>query len=160
MAEILADFRTLQYYIAAAPVDPEDQTVYWTDGWALLRQCAIDGQHILNCAADVSVPQTTGGEIEQDFAELKQYVNSSKVVVKHNADKQLHAQSLARRLRAQARSPDDLPSPSCSAAMDHIPGAGPSDSTIVVGSASRTESLRRPAALGKHNALIVSLELN
>lgn len=72
MAEILADFRTLQYYIAAAPVDPQDQSEYWTDGWTLLRQSATDGQHILNCAADVSVPQTTGGEIEQDFAELKQ----------------------------------------------------------------------------------------
>ncbi|KXJ91096.1 hypothetical protein Micbo1qcDRAFT_195898 [Microdochium bolleyi] len=72
VAEILSDFRTLQYYIAAAPVNPDNQADYWTDGWALLRQCAIDGQHILNCAADVSVPQTIGGEAEQDLAELKQ----------------------------------------------------------------------------------------
>ncbi|KAH7026215.1 uncharacterized protein B0I36DRAFT_365812 [Microdochium trichocladiopsis] len=72
VAEILSDFRSLQYYIAAAPVDPVDATEYWTEGWAALRQCALDGQHILNCAADVSVPQTTGGEAEQDLAELRQ----------------------------------------------------------------------------------------
>ena len=72
VAEILSDFRTLQYYIAAAPVDPEDATEYWTEGWAVLRQCALDGHHILNCAADVTVPQTTGGESEQDLAELRQ----------------------------------------------------------------------------------------
>ncbi|KAK0653008.1 hypothetical protein B0T16DRAFT_455322 [Cercophora newfieldiana] len=72
VAEILADFRTLQYYIAAAPVDPPNMDDYYTEGWAALRQCAIDGQHILNCAADVSVPRTSGGPDEQAKAELKQ----------------------------------------------------------------------------------------
>ncbi|KAI5861251.1 hypothetical protein GGS23DRAFT_159810 [Durotheca rogersii] len=72
VAEILADFRNLQYYIAAAPVDPPNADDYYTEGWAAMRQCAIDGQHILNCAADVTVPQASGGEAEQEKAELKQ----------------------------------------------------------------------------------------
>ncbi|KAI1104758.1 hypothetical protein F4804DRAFT_177011 [Jackrogersella minutella] len=72
VAEILDDFRTLQYYIAAAPVDPPNNDDYYTEGWAALRQCAIDGQHILNCAADVTVPYASGGEAEQTKAELRQ----------------------------------------------------------------------------------------
>ncbi|KAK8056477.1 hypothetical protein PG993_001704 [Apiospora rasikravindrae] len=72
VAEVLSDFRTLQYYIAAAPTDPVETEDYHLDGYAALRQCALDGQHILNCAADTSVPQTSGGEEEQRKAELKQ----------------------------------------------------------------------------------------
>ncbi|KAI1054025.1 hypothetical protein LB507_007259 [Fusarium sp. FIESC RH6] len=72
VAEVLSDFRTLQYYIAAAPVDPEDTSEYYTEGWAALRQCALDGQHILECGADTSVPSPPGGEQEQMKAELKQ----------------------------------------------------------------------------------------
>ncbi|KAI1211672.1 uncharacterized protein F4807DRAFT_458567 [Annulohypoxylon truncatum] len=74
VADILADFRNLQYFIAAAPTDPSNIDDYYTEGWAALRQCAIDGQHILNCAADVTVPQANGGEAEQQRAELKQCV--------------------------------------------------------------------------------------
>lgn len=72
VAEVLSDFRTLQYYIAAAPVDPENAEDYYTEGWAALRQCSLDGQHILECAADTSVPNPQGGEDEQTKAELKQ----------------------------------------------------------------------------------------
>ncbi|KAH7149633.1 hypothetical protein B0J13DRAFT_524259 [Dactylonectria estremocensis] len=72
VADVLADFRTLQYYIASAPVDPEDTAEYYTEGWAALRQCSLDGQHILDCAADTSVPNAPGGEEEQTKAELKQ----------------------------------------------------------------------------------------
>lgn len=74
MADVLSDFRTLQYYIAAAPTEPLYTEDYYTEGWAALRQCAIDGQHILNCAADVTVPVAQGGEEEQTKAELKQCV--------------------------------------------------------------------------------------
>ncbi|RYP77458.1 hypothetical protein DL769_003412 [Monosporascus sp. CRB-8-3] len=76
VAEVLSDFRTLQYYIAAAPVDPTNLDDYYTEGWAALRQCALDGQHILNVSADVTVPQTAGGEEEQARAELRQCVVS------------------------------------------------------------------------------------
>lgn len=76
MAEVLSDFRTLQYYIAAAPVDPDNMDDYYTEGWAALRQCALDGQHILNCGADITVPQSNGDPDEQAKAELKQSVPS------------------------------------------------------------------------------------
>lgn len=74
VGEVLSDFRTLQYYIAAAPTDPANTEDYYTEGWAALRQCTLDGQHILNCAADTSVPQAGGGPHEQEKAELKQSV--------------------------------------------------------------------------------------
>ncbi|RYO74966.1 hypothetical protein DL766_006068 [Monosporascus sp. MC13-8B] len=78
VAEVLSDFRTLQYYIAAAPVDPTNPDDYYTEGWAALRQCALDGRHILNVSADVTVPQAAGGEDEQARAELQQCVVSYK----------------------------------------------------------------------------------
>lgn len=71
VAEVLEDFRVVQYYIAAVPADPENPEDYGLDGYAALRQCAIDGQHILNCAADTSVPSASNEE-EQMKAELKQ----------------------------------------------------------------------------------------
>lgn len=76
VAEVLADFRTLQYYIVSAPAEPSNAEDYYTEGWAALRQCAIDGQYILECAADTKVPVTNGGEAEQAKAELKQCVIS------------------------------------------------------------------------------------
>ncbi|EEY14396.1 conserved hypothetical protein [Verticillium alfalfae VaMs.102] len=77
VADVLSDFRTLQYYIAAAPTEPENMEDYYAEGWAALRQCSLDGQHILNCAADTSVPQAAGGEEEQEKAELKQILLDS-----------------------------------------------------------------------------------
>ncbi|KAG6003812.1 hypothetical protein E4U21_001666 [Claviceps maximensis] len=72
VAEVLADFRTLQYYITSAPTEPENADDYYTEGWKTLRQCAIDGHHILECASDTRVPVAEGGELEQMKAELKQ----------------------------------------------------------------------------------------
>ncbi|EGO60180.1 hypothetical protein NEUTE1DRAFT_134237 [Neurospora tetrasperma FGSC 2508] len=73
VAELLSDFRTLQYLIAAVPTSPSNPDDYYTEGWAALRQCALDGQHILNCAADISIPCASGpGPDEQAKAELKQ----------------------------------------------------------------------------------------
>lgn len=50
---------------------------YYTEGWTALRQCNIDGQRILNCGADTSVPEASGGPEEQAKAELKQSVKTS-----------------------------------------------------------------------------------
>ena len=72
VAEVLADFRTLQYYIAAVPTESANVDDYYTEGWAALRQCALDGQQILECAADITVPQASGGPEEQAKAELRQ----------------------------------------------------------------------------------------
>lgn len=76
VAEVLSDFQSIQYFIAAAPVDPPNMNDYYTEGWAALRQCNLDGQRILNCGADTSVPETSGGPDEQAKAELKQSVNT------------------------------------------------------------------------------------
>lgn len=72
VADLLSDFRNLQYYIASAPSDPPSQDDYYTEGWAALRQCSIDGQHILNCAAETRVSRVRGGVEEQNKAELVQ----------------------------------------------------------------------------------------
>ncbi|KAK3377691.1 hypothetical protein B0H63DRAFT_547284 [Podospora didyma] len=96
VAEVLSDFRTLQYYIAAAPVSPADMDDYYTEGWAALRQCAIDGQHILNCAADITVPRTTGGPEEQAKAELKQ-VHLDAYARRHEGQKIYLRQAAAQR---------------------------------------------------------------
>ncbi|TLD06432.1 uncharacterized protein PgNI_08082 [Pyricularia grisea] len=72
VGELLADFRDLQTWIAEAPDTPDDMDDYYSEGWAALRQCALDGHHILNCGADTSVPQVRGGQEEQEKAELLQ----------------------------------------------------------------------------------------
>ncbi|KAI1438488.1 hypothetical protein GGR50DRAFT_691350 [Xylaria sp. CBS 124048] len=95
VAEVLADFRTLQYYIAAAPTEPLNTEDYYTEGWAALRQCALDGQHILNCAADVTVPHANDEE-EQSKAELKQVLLDA-IARRHEAQKIYLRQAAAQR---------------------------------------------------------------
>jgi len=96
VAEILDEFRTLQYYIAAAPTEPSNSEDHYTEGWAALRQCAIDGQHILECAADTSVPTPGGGEEEQRKAELKQ-VHLDAYARRHEGQKIYLRQAAAQR---------------------------------------------------------------
>ncbi|CAM1500982.1 Fc.00g101440.m01.CDS01 [Cosmosporella sp. VM-42] len=110
VAEVLSDFRTLQYYIAAAPVDPENAEDYYTEGWAALRQCSLDGQHILECAADTSVPSAHGGEEEQTKAELKQVLLDA-YARRHEGQKIYLRQAAAQRwveYRLQSRSTSQL----------------------------------------------------
>ena len=66
----------LQYYIAAAPVSPPNQDDYYTEGWAALRQCSIDGQHILDTAMELRPPSGSLGEEEQEKAQLQMYVST------------------------------------------------------------------------------------
>lgn len=96
VAEVLSDFRELQYYITAAPTVPPHNEDYHTEGWAALRQCALDGEHILNCAADVTVPRARGGEEEQVKAELKQVLLDA-IARRHEARKIYHRQAAAQR---------------------------------------------------------------
>ncbi|KAJ2971248.1 hypothetical protein NQ176_g7785 [Zarea fungicola] len=56
IAEVLADFRNLQHTIAATNISAPSQTEHFTPAWTLLRQCATDGQYILDRAADLSFP--------------------------------------------------------------------------------------------------------
>lgn len=96
VAEVLADFTTLQFYIAAAPVDPPSQEDYYTEGWRALRQCAVDGQHILNTGADTHVPTTKGGHEEQSKAELQQ-VHLDALARRHQGQKIYLRQAAAQR---------------------------------------------------------------
>ncbi|KAL1902724.1 hypothetical protein Sste5346_001167 [Sporothrix stenoceras] len=96
VAEVLADFTTLQFYIAAAPVDPPIQEDYYTEGWRALRQCAVDGQHILNTGADTHVPITKGGHEEQSKAELQQ-VHLDALARRHQGQKIYLRQAAAQR---------------------------------------------------------------
>ncbi|KAL2885032.1 hypothetical protein HOO65_090327 [Ceratocystis lukuohia] len=72
VAELLEDFRVLQYHIAHAPQDPTEMVDYYTEGWIALREAHLDGRHILDCAADTRVPRARGGPEEQEKAELQQ----------------------------------------------------------------------------------------
>ncbi|KAF3760640.1 hypothetical protein M406DRAFT_334267 [Cryphonectria parasitica EP155] len=96
VAEILGDFQNIQYYIAAAPIDPPNMDDYYTEGWATLRQCNLDGQRILNCGADTSVPVTSGGPDEQAKAELKQVLLDA-YARRHEAQKIYLRQAAAQR---------------------------------------------------------------
>ncbi|CAK7267025.1 hypothetical protein SEPCBS119000_002332 [Sporothrix epigloea] len=96
VAEILADFTNLQFYIAAAPVDPPDQRDYYTEGWRTLRQCAADGHYILNTGADTHVPTTRGGSEEQSKAELQQ-VHLDALARRHQGKKIYLRQAAAQR---------------------------------------------------------------
>lgn len=79
VADLLADFRNLQHYIAATPTDCPHPDDYYTEGWAALRQCALDGQHILNAAADTHVPRGRTAD-EQDKVELQQLVDPNSII--------------------------------------------------------------------------------
>ncbi|KFZ02380.1 hypothetical protein V500_00240 [Pseudogymnoascus sp. VKM F-4518 (FW-2643)] len=70
VADLLSDFRALQHSIASIPCDPPHPDDFYTEGYAALRQCSVDGQHILNVAADTRVPAARGGQAEQEKAEL------------------------------------------------------------------------------------------
>lgn len=75
VAELLTDFQSLQRHIATAPAEPANLDDYYTEGWAALHECAANGRHILECAADTTVPVAQGGAQEQTKAELKQCVS-------------------------------------------------------------------------------------
>ena len=151
MAELLSDFRTIQYYIAAADCNPADMDDYYTEGWAVLRQCALDGQHILNCAADVTVPCASGGPEEQAKAELKQCVvlasfflfvlpvgfpaSHSTASCASNMLSLCIWQGPSRRIRAQARRAKDLSPTGGSTTLDRMAGPGPD---------GRQAALRKP----------------
>ncbi|KAL7895671.1 hypothetical protein HDV64DRAFT_73427 [Trichoderma sp. TUCIM 5745] len=96
VAEVLADFRALQYYISAGPVEPENEEDYYTEGWAALRQCTIDGQYILDVAADTRVPAAQGGVEEQTRAELQQILLDA-YARRHEGQKILLRQAAAQR---------------------------------------------------------------
>lgn len=96
VADLLSDFRGLQHNIASVSYDPPHPDDFYTEGYAALRQCAVDGQHVLNVAADTRVPTGRGGQAEQEKAELTQVLLDS-FSRRHEAQKICMRQSAAMR---------------------------------------------------------------
>ncbi|KAM3426160.1 hypothetical protein MY4824_010085 [Beauveria thailandica] len=95
VAEVLSDFRDLQYYITSANTNAPSQTEYYTPAWNLLRQCLADGKFILDCSADVSLP-VGRNEHEQKKLEL-QHVLLDAYARRHEAQKIYLRQMAAQR---------------------------------------------------------------
>ncbi|KAM3528920.1 hypothetical protein MY4038_005628 [Beauveria bassiana] len=70
VAEVLSDFRDLQYRITSANTNCPSPTEYYTPAWNMLRQCLADAKFILDCSADVSLP-VGRNEHEQKKLELQ-----------------------------------------------------------------------------------------
>ncbi|KFY37699.1 hypothetical protein V495_07028 [Pseudogymnoascus sp. VKM F-4514 (FW-929)] len=77
VADLLSDFRALQHIIASITCDSPHPDGFYTEGYAALRQCLVDGQHVLNVATDTRVPTGRGGPAEQEKAELTQVLLDS-----------------------------------------------------------------------------------
>ncbi|TQV92879.1 hypothetical protein V2A60_003816 [Cordyceps javanica] len=95
VAEVLSDFRNLQHCIASINTNAPCQADYFTPAWDLLRQCAADGQFILDCSADVSLP-VGRNEHEQKKLEL-QHVLLDAYARRHEAQKIYLRQMAAQR---------------------------------------------------------------
>lgn len=73
-AEIMQDFRTLQHRIAQIRATPTAEEFYG-QGYVLLRECAAEGQAVLERPFDPS-PRAESDDPELAKAELKMFVNS------------------------------------------------------------------------------------
>jgi hypothetical protein len=69
VAEIMTDFRNLQYYLNQLHVTPTAEE-YYLEGYALLRQCTSEAQAVLGTpfAAGTSTP---GGDPEREKQQLR-----------------------------------------------------------------------------------------
>ncbi|KAF2475349.1 uncharacterized protein BDR25DRAFT_101984 [Lindgomyces ingoldianus] len=69
IAEIMTDFRNLQYYLSQLHATPTAEE-YYLEGYSLLRQCTLEAQAILD--APFSAGTTSpGGDPEREKAQLK-----------------------------------------------------------------------------------------
>ncbi|KAF2139301.1 uncharacterized protein K452DRAFT_328207 [Aplosporella prunicola CBS 121167] len=68
IAEIMADFRSLQHYIAQIRVSPSAEE-YYLQGFALLRQCVTEARAIL--AAPFSANTSSSDDANREKAQLK-----------------------------------------------------------------------------------------
>ncbi|KAF2503371.1 hypothetical protein BU16DRAFT_38529 [Lophium mytilinum] len=77
VAEIMSDFRNLQYYIAQIRATPTAEE-YYLEGYALLRQCATEAQAVLSApfAASTTSPD---GNPEREKAQLRSIILDSAI---------------------------------------------------------------------------------
>ena len=76
ISEVFSDFISLQHLIASAPIEPSPSETCYPKGWLVLRQSLLDGRHVLECAADTTVPSEQNKE-DLKRVELRRYVRSS-----------------------------------------------------------------------------------
>ncbi|KFY79166.1 hypothetical protein V499_01799 [Pseudogymnoascus sp. VKM F-103] len=123
VADLLSDFRALQYSIVSVTCDSPRPDGFYTEGYAALRQCSVDGQHVLNVAADTRVPTGRSGPAEQEKAELTQVLLDS-FSRRHEAQKICMRQSAAMRWVAWRDSVLLRPDPS------HVPALVSGDQAL------------------------------
>lgn len=69
VAEIMSDFRNLQYYLSQLRASPTAEE-YYLEGYSLLRQCITEAQSIL--ATPFSATSgATGGDPEREKQQLR-----------------------------------------------------------------------------------------
>lgn len=73
VAEIMADFRNLQYYIAQIQANPPPED-YYLEGYTLLRACVIEAQAILASPYACGAAEHPQGEPETEKSQLQAYV--------------------------------------------------------------------------------------
>lgn len=77
VAEIMTDFRNLQYYIAQIRATPTAEE-YYLEGYSLLRQCAAEAQAVL-AAPFAATTTSPGGNAEQEKAQLRSIILDASV---------------------------------------------------------------------------------
>ena len=71
IAEIMNDFRTLQYYISQTKANPTRPEDYYEEGYMVLRQCISDGQAVLSSNFNAGDSTSSGANGEQEKAQLQ-----------------------------------------------------------------------------------------
>jgi hypothetical protein len=69
IAEIMSDFRNLQYYLSQLRATPTAEE-YYLEGYSLLRQCSSEAQAILD-APFAAATTSPGGDAEREKTQLR-----------------------------------------------------------------------------------------
>jgi hypothetical protein len=76
VAEIMNDFRTLQFHIAQHRMEPAPEE-YWEEGYVVMRQCAAESQAILATHFNPGSIQGAAGDGEIERMQLQRFVSLS-----------------------------------------------------------------------------------
>jgi hypothetical protein len=73
VAEIMTDFRNLQYYIAQVQANPPPED-YYLEGYTLLRACITEAQAVLASPYAYGTATHPQGDPESEKSQLQAYV--------------------------------------------------------------------------------------
>ena len=76
VAEIISDFRSLQYYLSAVQTTPPAED-YYLEGYSILRACVAEAQSVL-AAGYSHTSLHPHGDAETEKSQLKLYVYTTK----------------------------------------------------------------------------------